>query len=137
MEKETHVAHAQPACFSLLLSGMQDEELEFFRRFVCRHGGAISPVERQGWYQLDCPPGTQQVPNDERDPQMDETYRLQYPDGAGLIWYRLLMLDGILRANTLLAPAEEDGWPLRGEDGARESNKAPELSGPFENGACA
>jgi hypothetical protein len=108
MEKQTCLEHADCACSSLLLSDVQDDELEFFRRFVRRHGGAIVPEGQQGWYRLEFPPGTQRLPNDEDDPQMDETYRLQYPDGAGLIWYRLLMLDGRPRARTLLAPVEDD-----------------------------
>ncbi|HEY1348864.1 MAG TPA: hypothetical protein VGF67_04485 [Ktedonobacteraceae bacterium] len=106
MEKQTYLASVQPASPSLILSDVQDDELKFFQRFVRQHGGAIVPMGRSSWYRLEFPPGTQRLPNDERDPQMNQTCRLQYPDGAGLIWYRLLMVDGVLRARVLLVPGE-------------------------------
>jgi hypothetical protein len=112
MEKQTHVEHADCPCTALLLSDVPDNELEFFRRFASRHGGAVVPVGHHGWYRLDLPPGTQQLPNDEDDLLMRETYRLLYPDGTSLIWYRQFVLDGVLHASTLLAPQEDDDGPV-------------------------
>lgn len=100
---------------------MQPDELEFYARFVRRHGGAFLPdplgvivdgEPSECCYRLYFPDAVKKLPNDPDDPQMQETYRLLYPDGTSLTWYRRLILDGVPLSNTLLVPVEDGDWPL-------------------------
>lgn len=86
----------------------------FYRRFVARHGGAFTAIEQaEASYRLDCPPGTRIVPNEEEGLPLEESYRLVYPDGTHVTWYREMKLDGRPLPDVLLVPVENDqDWAL-------------------------
>jgi hypothetical protein len=112
MEKRVIPKNAQQEPYSILMLDMQDDELDFYRRFVRRHGGVLKPGPYRGSAVLSFPPGTQKLSNDPDDPQMQETYRLLYAEGICLTWYRLLILDGQPLSHTLLVPVEDEDWEL-------------------------
>lgn len=93
---------------SLVVPRVSENKLAFYRRFVERHGGAFVPLERNGEYRLDFPPGTRRLHNKEFALSLRESYLLLYPDGIRLIWYRRLLIDGQESERVLLFPINEE-----------------------------
>lgn len=112
MEMATARASKQP--YAWLFLDMSEEEIQFHRRFVERHGGAFTAVEHPTrGYRLDFPPGTRMVPNEDEELTLRESYQLVYPDGTRVIWYRSMKLDGRELRDVLLMPVEdEQDWAL-------------------------
>ncbi len=110
MESGTIDLNAPPA--SRLLLRVSEDEMLFYRRFVERHGGAFEAVRQPvGGYRLDFPPGTRIVTNDAYD--LRDSYRLLYPDGAFMTWYRMIKLDRRWLWDVLLVPVpDDDDWAL-------------------------
>lgn len=112
MEMSTAQVNKQP--YAWLFLGMSEEEIQFHRRFVERHGGSFTAVEQPArGYRLDFPPDTRMVPHEEAGLPLRESYQLVYPDGARVLWYRAMKLDGRELRDVLPLPVEdEQDWAL-------------------------
>jgi hypothetical protein len=101
----------EPPMARLLLK-VDEAEAVFYRRFVERHGGSFVALRSpKGSYRLDFPPGARVERNDEYEPH--DSYRIAYPDGAFLTWYRMFKLDGRWIDDVLLVPVpDDDDWGL-------------------------
>src|SRR5581483_11828819 len=79
----------EPPMARLLLK-VDEAEAIFYRRFVERHGGAFVAL---------------------RSPK--GSYRIDFPPGASLTWYRMFKLDGRWIDDVLLVPVpDDDDWAL-------------------------
>lgn len=94
---------------SWLLLEMVEGEVEFYQRFVKKHGGAlVAMAQPADSYRLDFPPGTHIAPNEELDVPLQDSYHIVYPDGTRLTWYRIMKLDRRWLCNVLVAPVDNE-----------------------------
>jgi hypothetical protein len=101
----------EPPMARLLLK-VDEEEAIFYRQFVERHGGSFVGLRSpKSSYRLDFPPGTRVERNEGYEPH--DSYRIVYPDGVALTWYRMFKLDGRWIDDVLLVPVpDDDDWAL-------------------------